>query len=229
METKETNGADFTIDFKELFRQTVANPSQALVSLLELRFHDLFEAYRNGKADPKEIKRQIKEYLVFEAELFDKLFRGKFSQNLEHYAHNPEQEEAFLKNILEQIRRPGFFKNPMHYFFDKHLKKYMSFENYQIIRRGEFTPSRIRHFVELFTKWAQKDENRKFYLLLKSFSGDSPEASRFFMFLLLKAAFESCKVDTENFKPEHVPLSSKSVIQSLREHFSHLFGRGNPE
>lgn len=229
METKESAGADFTIDFKELFGQSIANPSQALVSLLELHFHDLFESYRNGKADPKEVKLQIKEYLILEANLFDKLFRGKFSQNLEHYAHNPEQEDAFLKNILEQIRRPDFFLNPMRYFFDKHLKKYMTFEDYQIIRRGDFTPSRIRHFVELFTTWMQKDENKKLYLLLKSFSGDDLKASRFFMFLLLKAAFESCKVDTENFKPEHVPLSSKSVIQSLREHFSHLFGRGNPK
>lgn len=229
METKETNGADFTIDFKELFRQTIANPSQALVSLLELRFHDLFEAYRNGKADPKEVKLQIKEYLILEANLFDKLFRGQFSQNLAHYARNPEQFEAFLKNILEQIRRPGFFGNPMHYFWDKHLKKYMTFEDYQTIRRGEFTPSRMRHSVKLFTKWAQKDENRKLYLLLKNFSGDSPEASRFFMFLLLKAAFESCRVDTENFKPEHVPLSSKAVISRLLKHFSHLFGRGNPK
>lgn len=227
METKESADTDFQIDFQTLFQQPVANPSRALVSLLELRFHDLFEDYRNGKIDPKEMKETIKEYLILEIELFDKVLRGGLSKNFEHYAQYPDQEEVFLKNILAQIKRPDFFSNPMKYFFEAHLKKHIGFDDYQTIKGGEFTPKKIGGFVEVLQRLAQKGENQKLYRLLQDFAGDDPKSIRFFRFLLLKAAFEGFGVDTANFLPEHIPMIDKSLIQRLISRFSHLLRRRN--
>lgn len=219
MESPSSN-PKFTL--REIFGGTT-NHWQALVSLLELRFHGMFEQYKNGKIDADKVKPQIENYLRRQLDIFDEVFEKMIGSNLKHFSTHPEQERAFFNHLLLQLRKAEAFINPVRLFVVRKIRPKLSFEEYQLIRHGEHTPKTMRQIMDIISTKSQAEEAYDEYSFLESFTEQDPEALHFLRYLLVKAIMEVCKVgDTSQLTIEHIPMPSKNLVQRLKKIFAGL-------
>lgn len=191
----------------------------ALIGLLQLKFHHLFEEFRENKIEAKTVRERVMEYIDFNLETFTQLF-GRNGMERMTSAGN------FYQAVASLLLKPAEWPNPVHQFFVQYIKPPIDFNEQFFIKTGVEpgekphqqsldtmrSPQALKKTLKILkSKIPASGPGAVHYEMLKNLAGNDEQAEKTLNWILVKTAWEYYEISAVGFKPEYMPYQNAAI------------------
>ncbi|MEK7172147.1 MAG: hypothetical protein AAB739_04520 [Patescibacteria group bacterium] len=229
----ESPDAQKPIDIQDLFPNLPESMSiLALVGILQLQFHHLFEQFRENKIEAKTVHERVGAYIDSHLEIFTQLF-GRDRMDRMTSANN------FYKAFASLLLKPAELPNPVRQFFIQYIGNQLDFDEEFFVKTGAeagvgksapqqssdtiHSPKSLKRTLKILkSKIPKSGQAHVHYEMLKKIAGGDEKAEKTLDWLLVKTTLDVYGMPTTGFKPEHLPVPN--TIEKLIELFRKIPG-----